>query len=142
MKLFLLIFLLPFTSTPIGYRQLQWSDFKGKPYGGRAAVTYYVMWTSTKEVDGVLVEQHAEVRFDPYKSFTRTHKPEVLKHEQGHLDIAYWYAAQLKLGMNPDSLWKVCDNEQVMYDEMTNHSQDTLQQRRWNERIAELLNKL
>src|SRR6185295_13909849 len=137
MKLFLLIFLLPLTSTPIGYRQLQWSDFKGKPPTNTEASAC----TCTNIAIGY---DTAYAIFLPERSWTKTSDPEVLRHERLHFAITRDYATlicawvKVKNQMHkgyPDfsaelNAWK---RKQAQYDAETDHGRDSTAQRRWEE---------
>lgn len=132
MKLLLLIFLLPFTSTPIGYRQLQWSDFKGKP----PANTEASACTCTNIAIGY---DTAYAIFIPERSWTKTNDVGLLRHEQGHFAITKWWANEvswrIKFCQSVDVMLNTWRKEQARYDLETNHGQDTAAQRRWEEQI-------
>ena len=140
MKLFLLIFLLPFTSTPIGYRQLQWSDFKGKP----PANTEAMACTCTNIVIGL---DTAYGIFISEKSWTKTRDAALLRHEQLHFSITESHAKKLCMwikvynGMDKNerpaigellSKWRLT---QELYELETDHGRDSTAQRRWEEQI-------
>jgi len=133
MKLLLIIFLLPFTSTPIGYRELKWSDFKGKPTNDHAAST----------CTGIVIEKDtAYAIFEPEKSWTRTANPATLRHEQVHFAITREYAIlisnQLKYGWGFEYISKTLDewgDKEMQYDKQTDHGRDSTAQRRWEEQI-------
>src|ERR1043165_2329826 len=88
MKLLLLLFLLPFTSTPIGYRQLQWSDFKGRP----PANTEASACTCTNIAIGY---DTAYAIFIPERSWTKTKDVALLRHEQLHFAITKDFSAKV-----------------------------------------------
>jgi hypothetical protein len=85
----------------------------------------------TVEVGDRVTTQWGVAYFDGEKSWTRTASPAALAHEQGHLDIARVYAAQLRLGVSADSLIAVYQAAQVRYDKETAHGVDSVQQSRW-----------
>src|SRR5690349_15937693 len=130
MKLLLLLFLLPFTSTPIGYRQLQWSDFKGKPTNDHAAST----------CTGIVIEKDtAYAIFEPERSWTRTANPATLRHEQVHFAITRDYAELICAWIKAKNTATQCycmpdfshefnawERQQAKYDAETNHGQDTI----------------
>ncbi len=130
MKTLLLLFFLP-VGSHISYRELTWNDFRGRPSGPHAAMTHCGIYVHTTEVNDVVVKQWAEAYFDTQKSWTRTKSPVALLHEQGHFAISKIYAAQLKTGMNADSLLAVYQNVQVEYDEQTEHGINNEMQKQW-----------
>lgn len=119
------------------YHQLSWSDFRGRPSGPHAAMTHCGIIVHTIEVGDRVTAQWGVAYFDGEKSWTRTSSPAALLHEQGHLDIARMYAAQLRLGVNSDSLIAVYQAAQVRYDSETNHGVDSAGQERWQRALAE-----
>ena len=133
MKLFLLIFLLPFTFTPIGYRQLTWSDFKGTP----PANTEAMACTCTNIAIGY---DTAYAIFLPERSWTKTNDPEVLRHEQFHFTITYFYADFISRERKLKPPYSAHPIEQILrywremqekYDRETAHGTDTASQKRW-----------
>jgi hypothetical protein len=137
MKLFLILFLLPFTSTPIGYRELKWSDFKGKP----PANTEASACTCTNIAIGY---DTAYAIFIPERSWTKTNSPEVLRHEQFHFTITYYWADFIAREMKLKPPYSAHHIEQIIrhwremqekYDRETAHGTDTVAQRRWEEQI-------
>lgn len=133
MKLFLLIFLLPFTSAPIGYRQLRWEDFKGKPTNDHAAST----------CTGIVIEKDtAYAVFEPDRSWTRTKDGGVLRHEQLHFAITAMYAQFINTDLKnkdhhqlTEDLLENWGNMEVMYERETDHGRDSTAQKRWEQMI-------
>lgn len=119
------------------YHQLSWSDFHGRPKGPHAAMTHCGIIVHTVEVGDHVTAQWGVAYFDGEKSWTRTASPQALAHEQGHLDIARMYAAQLRLGVNSDSLIAVYQAAQVRYDAETSHGVDGAGQSRWQRQLKE-----
>lgn len=136
MKLYLLLLLIPFTNTPIGYRQLTWDDFKGKPTNDHAAST----------CTGIVIEKDtAYAVFEPDRSWTRTKSPEVLRHEQLHFAITREYARLINRNLHYEDIrgrsklvefnlyeWNV---EEERYDLETDHGQNSEKQKQWEEKI-------
>src|ERR1700753_8450 len=75
------------------YHQLQWSDFKAsKPIGKDAiAETSAHLIMTTEEVDGKATYKVFMV-FVPDESFTATDRPDILRHEQTHVNIFQLYS--------------------------------------------------
>jgi len=113
------------------YHQLSWSDFHGRPKGPHAAMTHCEIVVHSVEVDNRVTAQWGVAYFDGEKSWTRTASSAALAHEQGHLDIARVYAAQLRLGVSADSLIAVYQAAQVRYDAETKHGVDSVAQEEW-----------
>lgn len=140
--------------TTVKYKQLSWSDFKGKPTSTHAAETSTTITVSTTEGAGVF-HYHVESWMSPYQSFTRTNNPYVLLHEQGHFDITEIYTRKAKvLAKRYDScgadgnaefqsaysiLLKAWGDEQQLYDMETSHSQNKEAQEKWGRYISERL---
>lgn len=129
MKLLLLAFM---ATGMLPYHQLSWSDFHGHPKGPHAAMTHCGIIVHTTEVGDRITAQWGVAYFDGEKSWTRTASPAALAHEQGHLDIARVYAAQLRLGVSADSLIAVYQAAQVRYDDETKHGVDSSRQADWS----------
>lgn len=131
MKLFLLIFLLPFTSTPIGYRQLRWEDFKGKPTNDHIAST----------CTGIVIEKDtAYAVFEPDRSWTRTKDKRILRHEQLHFKITQHWASVLASYKVERDLYipyilEEWNQDQLRYDRETDHGRDSTAQKRWEQEI-------
>lgn len=139
MKLFLLIFLLPFTNSPIGYRQLRWEDFKGKP----PANTEASACTCTNISIGM---DTAYAIFLSDRSWTKTNDPELLRHEQLHFkitekmakDIAVWIKVSNALSQHEEAIsvllykWRLMEE---LYDLETDHGRDSTAQKRWEQEI-------
>lgn len=137
MKYFLLILLFPFTDNPISYRQLTWADYKGTP----PANTEASACTCTNIAIGY---DTAYAIFLPDRSWTNTNDAAVLRHEQFHFTITYYWADYISKERklkHPSSAHPI---EQILmhwremqeqYDLETSHGTDTITQRQWEERI-------
>jgi len=87
-----------------GHR-LDFDDFQGVPRGDlnghkdtMAICAYQIEYKLT--VEGRLLKIDAYATFSKRSSWMRERKAEVLKHEQGHFDIAAIYAAKFKKDVN------------------------------------------
>ncbi|MCD6064342.1 MAG: hypothetical protein K0R82_2253 [Flavipsychrobacter sp.] len=146
-----------------GYRKLTWEDFHGKaekrsPY---TAITYWTLgWfndkAETAKDGGFVCDPQVEVCFTP-DSWVNDKEctPELLQHEQGHMDIAVLCAAELEQkiksttfrpatfeatmnALYEEALAK-CQAMQAQYDEETGHSLIPAEQARWENHIAQKL---
>lgn len=140
-------------------RKLTWNDFQAKPDGqsSDAALT-----SSAITVDFAYRNQQLThsitCRFNKLKSWVRLKNDYILKHEQGHFDLAEGFARELhkellaytfnKRTFNEDiqkiynGVMQRHQQEQELYDSQSNHSLDTAMQRVWNAKIAERLTSL
>lgn len=132
MKLYLLLLLIPFTNPPIGYRQLTWGDFKGKPTNDHAAST----------CTGIVIRPDtAYAIFEPDESWTRTSNPAVLQHEQLHFAITKRYASKIasaKRGLSinvVDYLLGEWEATELRYDAETDHGLNAEKQKEWEQKI-------
>jgi hypothetical protein len=137
-------------------RKLSWSDFKGTP---NPASTNAALTNSSITVEFGYNEKgltHSiKCRFNKSLSWVRVKNDYILKHEQGHFDIAEIHArllhrALLEYSFNSksvsDDINKIYSatmekhvQMQKLYDLETNHSLDSAQQRSWNNKIASRL---
>lgn len=146
MKAILILALLSFIEPKtIGYRQLNWSDFKGKPDSrGIALTTSQINFESTCNGDKCTFSVYSQ--FIPEKSFTTTTKERILAHEQLHFDITELMVRKLRgllVGVDSQSKaneiyhqvvkdwWKL----EQQYDTETNYSIDQMQQAIWETKI-------
>ena len=145
------------------YRKLTWDDFKGKPkddeFKDFAAVSNCNIGFRSNRVTLLKnAKFYVENKFDCYNSWV---KPEalgddnLLKHEQGHFDIAEIFKRKLesKLASEKVSLTKfeafahkALDQiqeeflkEQELYDLETNYGLDKTNQEEWESKILRLL---
>lgn len=140
-----------------GYRNLKWSDFKGEP-------------DNNSSFDAV-IQSGFSIRFNvlfnyPTAMITTTFYPEkswkinsnldykALKHEQGHFDLSKIYAQIAKDSMNENwgksksklskiviQVNKELDKQQDLYDSITKHGTDSIEQNKWNKIISKQLKK-
>lgn len=137
MKPILLLLLIPLSNAPISYRQLVWADFRGKP----PINTQATACTCTNIAMGY---DTAYAIFIPDRSWTTTSDPELLRHEQFHFTITYFWAGFIAREMKIKPPYSAHSLEQVLrhwremqerYDRETDHGRDTLAQKQWEERI-------
>lgn len=157
MKLLLLTFILFNNPKEVEYRKLTWNDFKGPIVNSSTAET-----TTQLQLDWVVADGKYTFKvtawFLPYESFTITDRLDVLRHEQGHMDLAQTKALQCMKALVP---YKWCSesrkrkaeaiyahyvkslNElQALYDKETKHSQNVVIQKKWEANIKEGLRRL
>lgn len=132
---------------------LTWGDFKGKVTDKtNAANSNITMQWDYKQTDTMVYDVKASVFFDPYRSYTSTRDPYILKHEQGHLDLCLIYVRKANalakysflfpvkdfelLRQDIENEWNLMDDR---YDFETNHSVNREAQARWNKWIQEQL---
>jgi hypothetical protein len=140
-------------------RQLTWSDYKGRPdtnSGAAASTTTYLGIEYNVDKKGFTYK--IQCRFSKTKSWGMSRTDMVLKHEQGHFDIAEIFARRLNKKMNEyqfietsykKDLKKIYEDItaekevfQDMYDNETDHSRKKEQQAQWLKRIQKMLNDL
>jgi Holliday junction resolvase RusA-like endonuclease len=138
-------------------RKLVWDDFKAAPLqmGNVAALTSTHLGFSYKMSDGK-VSYFIECQFEKNKSWGLVKNDNVLRHEQGHFDIAEMFARKLYKELSAyqfnrntfqkdlDNIYKKIVDEktkyQQLYDDETNYSQDKNNQEEWLKKIeAELV---
>lgn len=151
-----------------GYRQLSWEDFKGKadkrsPF--TAVTHWFLSWHEGKpgkDATGKPVfDPQVEVSFegDSWVNKKRELSPELLKHEQGHFDIALMcateFAQKVKAAkftsktyeplMNKlfDEAYDKCQQLQEQYDAETGHghADHDADQQRWSDFLAAELSR-
>lgn len=146
------------------YRLLTWDDFSGKPDKDSPfqANTSWGINYGFKGVDfaGDTVRFKnlaVTLKFDETKSWVKEGKqiPYLLKHEQGHFDIALICHKEIIKAINNTVFFKADFKEklrtiftdtikkyrlmQVQYDEETDHSKNEANQQKWNAIIAKAL---
>lgn len=131
------LYLLLFLSPPIPYRQLSWSDFKGKPTNDHIA----------SSCTGIVIEKDtAYAIFEPDRSWTRTGDSATLRHEQGHFLITRIFAEKINQWRpyNPVDFeynkgiiyWlDKWDAMESRYDLETDHGRNEAEQKRWENLI-------
>lgn len=140
---------------------LTWSDFKGKPDIGNEnnAVTDYNISVIPKlKKDSISFE--VKCFFSTMSSWVKegTDTDLLLKHEQGHFDLAEIYARLLRKELLENKFFyrtiqedftklqtasmDNCNKEQVLYDRETNHSSNKERQLEWNRKFEKQLKEL
>lgn len=134
-------------------RKLTWTDFRCSPDPNSlyASVTdWAISCIYNYTAHGFQVD--VKCTFDKNASWTRSNSAYILKHEQGHFDIAEVFARKLRkeiaqaqfdpqtasLVINKlyDNVTKECINEQDQYDDETEHSVNEEKQKEWEIKIA------
>jgi hypothetical protein len=140
-------------------RQLTWSDYKGSPNANSdaaASTTTYLGIEYKMDENGFSYK--ILCRFSKTKSWGRSKTDFILKHEQGHFDIAEIFARKLNKKMSEyqydkityrkdlksiyDSITNEKENLQNQYDSETDHSRKKEQQAEWEKKIEKMLNEL
>lgn len=134
---------------------LTWADFKGKPCGSdSASSSTTISWSYQINENGCISDIFATPEFNPERSWTITHDPYILKHEQGHLDICKIICDKIFREVNPHETYtekeflhlkikfeKEWDDLDRNYDFKTDHSRNREAQLKWNQWIAEQIKK-
>lgn len=138
-------------------RKLTWDDFKAEPIkmGNTAAMTTTHLGFGYNVSNGI-VTYKIDCRFEKKKSWGLVKNEWILKHEQGHFDIAEIFARRLhqatsEYTFNKNSFQKdldaiyrsiVSDKEdfQQLYDHETDHSRNKNKQQEWMKKIENELN--
>lgn len=139
-------------------RKLTWDDFKAAPQqmGSTVAMTTTHLGFSYSITNGK-VTYVIDCQFEKKKSWGLVKNDWILKHEQGHFDIAEIFARKLNKAVGEyqfnkntfqkdlDAIYKSVVNEkekfQQLYDEETDHSRNKARQEEWLNKIeAELKN--
>jgi len=139
-------------------RKLSWEDFLAPSPANTsdaALTTTYVGFSFSKTRD--VISYKIECKFQKSRSWGRVKTDYILKHEQGHFDIAEIFARKLNKeikeylaksnnheGMNPiySKLMQEKRDMQSLYDSESNHSINKTKQAEWNEKIEDLLDEL
>ena len=139
-------------------RKLSWEDFLAPSpvnTSDAALTTTYVGFSFSKTRD--VISYKIECKFQKSRSWGRVKTDYILKHEQGHFDIAEIFARKLNKeikeylaknnnheGMNPiySKLMQEKRDMQALYDSESNHSINKTKQAEWNEKIEDLLDEL
>ena len=137
-------------------RKLTWDDFKAVPVkmGSTAAMTTTHLGFGYSISNGVITYK-IDCRFETKKSWGLVKNDWILKHEQGHFDIAELFARKLnqqtseyKLNRNSfktdlDAIYKSVVDEkekyQQLYDDETDYSRDKKKQEDWLKKIEKEL---
>lgn len=159
--IFPLLFLLQFEEDFIKWnenRKLTWEDFKAPPIkmGSTAAMTTTHLGFSYNVVNGKITYK-IDCQFEKNKSWGLVKNDWILKHEQGHFDIAEIFARRLNKAVGNyqfnkstfqkdlDAIYKSVVDEkekiQQQYDDETDYSRNKAKQEEWITKIdAELKN--
>ena len=139
-------------------RKLTWDDFKAAPLkiGNTAAMTTTHLGFSYNISNGKITYK-IDCRFEKNKSWGLVKNEWILKHEQGHFDIAEIFARQLNKLVNEyqfnkssfqndlDAIYKsvVAEKEkfQQQYDDETDYSRIKTKQEEWLKKIEAELNQ-
>ena len=139
-------------------RKLTWDDFKAAPLkiGNTAAMTTTHLGFSYNISNGKITYK-IDCRFEKNKSWGLVKNEWILKHEQGHFDIAEIFARQLNKLVNEyqfnkssfqkdlDAIYKsvVVEKEkfQQLYDDETDYSRVKSKQEEWLKKIETELNQ-
>lgn len=137
-------------------RQLTWSDYKGTPDGNSDAAASTATYLGIEyKIDQTGFSYKIQCRFSRTKSWGRAKTDFILKHEQGHFDIAEIFARKLNKKMSEykfnkdtfkqdlrtiyENITTEKENFQDEYDSETDHSRKKEQQEQWNKKITDLL---
>lgn len=133
-------------------RKLTWDDFKAAPLkiGSTAAMTTTHLGFSYNITNGKITYK-IECRFEKNKSWGLVKNEWVLKHEQGHFDVAEIFARKLNKSISEyrfnknsfqkdlDAIYKsvVAEKEkfQQQYDDETDYSRIKAKQEEWLKKI-------
>ena len=133
-------------------RKLTWEDFKAAPrqMGSTAAMTTTHLGFSYNVANGK-VTYKIDCQFEKNKSWGLIKNDWILKHEQGHFDIAEIFARRLNKGVGEyqfnrvsfqkdlDAIYKSIVDEkekfQQQYDDETDYSRNKTKQEDWFKKI-------
>ena len=139
---------------------LKWTDFKNTPPLNQkliVASTYSGIKWSGKAYNDDTIQFNIVSNFYQKKSWTRTRDSLTLLHEQKHFDITELFARKvrkyilnsiliskeiLKVYGKIQSIVKLEQNYQKLYDKETNHGNNTRKQLEWNIKIGNELVEL
>lgn len=140
-------------------RKLTWADFKGAPdpSSTNAALTNSSI-TLGSEYSNKGLKFSIKCKFNKLLSWGRIRNEYILNHEQGHFDIAEAHARLLNKNLNGyvfnsktagDDIQNIYNETmkehvsmQKQYDLITNHSLDSAEQNKWDNKIKALLTNL
>ena len=133
-------------------RRLTWDDFKAAPLkmGSTAAMTTTHLGFSYNVTNGKITYK-IDCQFEKNKSWGLVKNDWILKHEQGHFDIAEIFARKLNKAVGEyqfnknafqkdlDAIYKSVVNEkekfQQQYDDDTDYSRNKTKQEEWFKKI-------
>lgn len=139
--------------------QLSWSDYKAKPDPSSDAAASTTTYLSIEyNINEKGFSYKIQCRFSKTKSWGHAKTEFILKHEQGHFDIAEIYARTLNKKMSEYQFNKTTyqkdlktiygditdekEDFQNQYDSETNHSINKEKQAEWLEKIKTTLKEL
>jgi len=140
-------------------RQLTWNDYKGTPDPNSDAAASTTTYLGIEyKLDNNGFGWKIQCSFSITRSWGRSKTDPVLKHEQGHFDIAEIFARKLNKKMKEyqfnqssyksdlptiyKSITKEKEAFQELYDQETDHSRKKDQQAEWEKKIEKMLNEL
>jgi Bacterial protein of unknown function (DUF922) len=138
---------------------LTWGDYKGKPDPNSDAAASTTTYLGIEyKMDDKGFAWKIQCRFSITRSWGRSKTDHILKHEQGHFDIAELFARKLHKRMKEYQFNKTtykndlktiyngitADKEafQDLYDDETDHSRKKEQQAEWEKKIEKMLKDL
>lgn len=139
------------------FYKLTWDDFEGKPDKSNEHGTLSTVGIEFKEMVWNKKNAHGKLKTFFYKtqSWTKSRGSELLlKHEQGHFDIAEIYARQLRKEFNNKRFKKNTvskemekteqekNNYQNLYDNETDHGKNSEINKEWEDKIQKQLQEL
>lgn len=134
-------------------RRLTWDDFKAEPLqiGNTAAMTTTHLGFSYNVANGKATYK-IDCRFEKKRSWGLVKNDWILKHEQGHFDIAEIFARKLNKSVSEyqfnrasfkkdlDGIYKSVvdekENFQQQYDDETDYSRNKTKQEEWLKKIG------
>jgi hypothetical protein len=141
------------------HKQLTWADYKGKPdpnSDAAASTTTYLGIEYNISPKGFKFK--IQCRFSRNRSWGLAKTDYILKHEQGHFDIAEIFARKLNKEMSEyefddktfkkdlrniyEKITKEKEDFQNQYDKETDHSRRAVRQAEWLVKINEMLDDL
>ncbi|TMI74016.1 MAG: DUF922 domain-containing protein [Bacteroidetes bacterium] len=140
-------------------RQLSWNDYKGRPDPNSDAAASTTTYLGIEyKMDDKSFNWKIQCRFSLTKSWGRTKTDIILRHEQGHFDIAEIFARKLHKRMKEyhfnqatyetdlreiySSITAEKEAFQDLYDNETDHSRKKDVQEKWLKKIATTLEEL
>ena len=140
-------------------RQLTWSDYKGSPDPSSDAAASTTTYLGIEyKMDEKGFSYKIQCRFSLTRSWGRNKTDIILRHEQGHFDIAELFARKLNKRMSEyqfnkttyktdlksiyEGITKGKETFQDLYDSETDHSRKKEQQIEWLRKIEKMLDEL
>lgn len=137
-------------------RQLTWADFKGNPNPSSDAAASTTTYLGIEyNISSKGFSYDIQCRFSRTRSWGKSKTDYILKHEQGHFDIAELFARKLHKEMGEykfnkntfksdlrviyERVSKEKEEFQNRYDRETDHSRRSVRQSEWNVMIKDLL---